>query len=133
MLKNDNSHAENKFNKKEMHLCSARRPQDLGGRPKSLYWLHLTYAPPPQGFDFTLHTASKTSKQSRHRLANEFVQGAVKKHQECTTSPHLILCSTLIPLRMKKTLFCLLYCTNLPMKKHLIVCYIGLICLEKFN
>jgi hypothetical protein len=49
MLKNDNSHAENKFNKKEMHLCSANHQECLKiwGADPNLYWLHLTYAPPP--------------------------------------------------------------------------------------
>ena len=27
----------------------------------------------------------------------------------------------------------ILYCTNLPMKKHLIACYVGLICLEEIQ
>ena len=34
----------------------------------------------------SLHTASKTSKESRHRLAMNLCRGLLKKHQECMTS-----------------------------------------------
>ena len=141
MLKNDNSHAENKFNKKEMHMCSANHQEGLKiwGADPNLYigcTLPMHHLPRVSISLSTLHLKHQNNQgtgQQMNLCRVHLCRGLLKNIR--SARPHLSPDPLQHPHTTpnEKTLFCLLYCTNLPMKKHLIVCYIGLICLEKFN
>ena len=149
MLKNDNSHAENKFNKKEMHLCSANHQEGLKiwGADPNLYigcTLPMHHLPRVSISLSTLHLKHQNNQGTGQQM--NLCRGLLKnirsarphlspdplQHPHTTPNEkNIVLLAVLHQFAYEKTFNCLLYWTNLPRELQLIACCIALICLEE--